>query len=128
MQLQASNLFDKPPKLYFKPEQTHCPIDNKPLHVSKTNERTIKTLGVGIFNAHQTIHYCKDHTELGVFKSQELTELVPDNSNVSYSIIAEVGKLRYLEHRQVKEIGNILYAKHAIRLSSSELELLIEKS
>lgn len=127
MQIHAANLFDKTATLYFTPEQTHCPVDNKPLHVFKTTTRTIYALGIGGFKAHHTIRYCKQHPERGVFKSRELAELVPANSNVSYSVIAEVGKLRYLQHRQVNEIVDILYIKHAIRLSGSEIELLIEK-
>lgn len=115
------------PTLYFQPEQTRCPIDNEPLHVYKTYVRTVKALGIGTFKAHATISYCKHHADHGVFTSHELAELVPANSNVSYSVIAEIGKLRYLEHRQVKEIGDILFSKNAIWLSRSEIELLIDK-
>ena len=127
MQITAANLFDKTETLYFTPEQTHCPIDNEPLHVFKTSTRVIKALGIGVFKAHHTIRYCKEHPEPGVWKSRELTELAPSNSNVSYSVIVEVGRLRYMENRQVNEIVNILYDKHSVLLSTSEIELLIDK-
>ena len=127
MQITAANLFDKTETLYFTPEQTLCPIDNEPLHVFKTSTRAIKALGIGVFKAHHTILYCKNHPKLGVWKPRELSELAPSNSNVSYSVIVEAGKLRYMENRQVNEIVNILYDKHSVLLSTSEIELLIDK-
>ena len=127
MQITAANLFDKTETLYFTPEQTHCPIDNKPLHVFKTSTRVIKAPGIGAFKAHHTIRCCKKHPEIGNFKSRELAELAPDNSNISYSVIVEAGKLRYMKHRQVSEIVDMLYDKHSVLLSTSEIELLIDK-
>ena len=113
--------------LAFKSEQQTCPIDQKPLHILKTYKRTIKAVGIGTFHAHHTILYCKRHPDLGFWRSEELAKLVPANSNVAYNVIVEVGKLRFMENRQVEEIKNILFEKHLVDLSASEIELLIEK-
>ena len=89
---------------FFRPEQEMCPVDGHPLHVLNTKTRTIKTTGIGTFIAHHTLLYCPEHPELGTWKSSDLAEIVPPDSNVSYSVIVEVGKLRFLLSRQVAEI------------------------
>lgn len=84
-------------------------------------------MGIGTFIAHHTTLYCKKHRELGIYRSKELDELVADNSNVAYNVIVEVGKLRFMENRQVNEILFSLLNKHSVELSTSEIELLIDK-
>ena len=126
-QIAPGKLFEEIPKLKFRAEQKNCPIDNKPLLVQKTGERTIKSVGIGSFKAHHTVLYCNHHPELGCWCSEELAQLAPEGSNVAYNVIVEVGKLRFMENRQVAEIQEILMIKHDIILSISEIELLIDK-
>jgi len=127
VQLAPGKLLEKIPTLNFRAEQKNCPVDKRPLHVLKTGERTIKSVGIGTFKAHQTVLYCKQHPELGCWCSEELDQLAPDNSNVAYNVIVAVGKLRFMENRQVAEIQHILFIKQAITVSISEIELLIDK-
>jgi hypothetical protein len=113
---------------FFRPEQDICPVDGHPLHVLNTKKRTIKAIGIGTFIAHHTVLYCSEHyDELGAWKSSDLPKIVPPDSNVSYSVIVEVGKLRFLESRQVSEIQLILLERHRIDLSISEIERLINR-
>jgi hypothetical protein len=112
---------------FFRPEQEMCPVDGHPLHVLNTKTRTIKTTGIGTFIAHHTVLYCPEHLELGTWKSSDLPKIVPPDSNVSYNLIVEVGKLRFLESRQVSEIQLMLLKRHRIDLSSSEIERLINR-
>jgi hypothetical protein len=126
-QIAPGKLFGKMPKLKFRAEQKNCPVDKRPLYVLKTAERTIKSIGIGTFKAHQTVLYCKQHPELGCWRSEELAQFAPDNSNVAYNVIVEVGKLRFMENRQVDEIQKILWNKHAVAVSVSEIEILIDK-
>ena len=126
-QIAPGKLFEEIPKLKFRAEQKNCPVEKEPLHVLKTGERTIKSVGIGTFKAHYTILHCKHHPELGFWCSEELAQLVPDNSNVAYSVIVEVGKLRFMENRQVDEIQQILFNKHDVNLSVSEIEILVDK-
>jgi len=53
--------------------------------------------------------------------------LAANNSNVAYDVIVEIGKLRFIENRQVGEIQSTLFERHSIDLSTSEIELLIDK-
>jgi hypothetical protein len=126
-QIAPGKLFEKIPTLKFRAEQKNCPVDTEPLHVLKTGERTIKSIGIGSFKAHHTVLYCNHHPELGCWCSDELAQLAPDNSNVAYNVIVAVGKLRFMENRQVAEIQQILFNKHDVTLSISEIEILIAK-
>jgi hypothetical protein len=122
-----AKLFEKVPILPFKPERETCPIDGQPLHVQKTHQRTIKAIGIGVFKAHHTVLCCKRHRELGSWRSTELAALVPSHNNVAYSVLVEVGKLRFRESRQVEEIQEILLQQHSVDISTSEIERLIDK-
>lgn len=122
-----AKLFDKTPLFYFRAEQEICPIDGHPLHVLNTKTRTIKATGIGKFKAHHTTLYCPEHPELGSWRSSDLLKIVPPDSNVSYSVIIEIGKLRFLQSRQVAEIQLILLQRHRIEISTSEIEILINK-
>ncbi len=74
-----------------------------------------------------TVRYCKLHPELGSWKTNELERIVPADSNIAYNVIVEIGKLRFIENRQVIEIQRLLFVKHSIEISISEIELLIDK-
>jgi len=126
-QLVPGKLFKEIPRLKFCAEQKNCPVDKGPLQVLKTGERTIKSIGIGTFRAHHTVLYCNQHPEVGTWCSEELAQLAPDNGNVAYNVIVEVGKLRFMENRQVAEIQTILFNKHAVDISMSEIDILIAK-
>lgn len=111
----------------FDADQRYCPLDHQKLHVQKTYTRLIKSTGIGNFYAHITVRYCKLHPELGSWKSNELDRIVPTDSNIAYNVIVEIGKLRFIENRQVIEIQWLLFVKHSIEISISEIELLIDK-
>ena len=51
--------------------------------------------------------------------------IVPTDSNFAFNVLVEVGKLRFNENRQVAEIQFILLQKHAIKISTSEVEVMI---
>ena len=95
--------------------------------MQKTCKREIMDLAIGTFIAHFSIFYCKSHPKLGTWGPKELPAIVAENSNVSYSVIVEIGRLRFKENRQVMEIKSILSEQHSIDLSRSEIELLIDK-
>jgi hypothetical protein len=82
-------------------------------------------IGIGTFIAHETIKYCPQHPDIGSFKSGELSMIVPADSNFAFNVLVEVGKLRFNENRQVAEIQFSLLQKHAIKISTSEIEAMI---
>jgi len=89
--------------------------------------RAGKALGIGTFKVHHISLYCKKHRDLGPWHSQELAELVPAHNNVAYNVMVEIGKLRFRENRQVREIKQSLLDHHTIDLCTKEIELLIDK-
>lgn len=129
MQAQSApeKLFEKIPVLDFRAEQQTCPIDGQALQIRKTYKRTIKALGIGTFKARHIVLWCKEHRALGCWHSQELAELVPAHGTTAYDLIVEVGKLRFRENRQVREIREILLQQHSVELSSSEIEQLADR-
>jgi len=127
IQNRPGDLFEQIPVLPFRAEQKRCPIDGCRLQVLKSQKRTIKALGIGTFQAHHTLLFCRRHPELGVFRSKALDELVAPNSNVAYTVLVEIGRLRFLEKRQIKEIQAILLQQHSVALSKSETALLVDK-
>ncbi len=123
-----SVLLEESPQFHFKSEQVFCPVDGQALKVLKTYPKRIVTaIGIGTFEAHHTVLHCPNHPELGMFKSEELAQLVPSNSNVAYNVIVKAGQLRFQENRQVDEIVHILNTRYSVILSRSEIELLINK-
>src|SRR6266404_7165384 len=52
-------LFAQPPVLPFRPTQTDCPICHAPLQVYKTQRKTLRTLHLGCFTAHETLLHCE---------------------------------------------------------------------
>jgi len=126
-QCTPAQFFDNIPLLAFKAEQQTCPVDGQPLQVWKTSTRTIKALGIGTFKARHLSLCCKQHRDRGPWHSQELAALVPAHNNVAYNVMVEVGKLRFRENRQVREIKQRLLEHHAIDLCTKEIELLIDK-
>jgi hypothetical protein len=107
-------------------EQKICPVCNRSLSILKSGSRTVKSIGIGIFQAHHTTLYCPEHRDIGNYKSTELSLIVPPDSNIAYDVIVETGKLRFKENRQVAEIQLILLERHSISISTSKIELLIK--
>jgi len=120
-------LFEQVPQLRFAAEPVNCPVDHQPMGIVKTCHRTLKSMGIGTVRIQHALRGCRKHPEVGLFPSNELNELVAPNSNVTYSVLVEIGKLRFMENRQVAEIQAILRREHLIALSTSEIERLIER-
>lgn len=125
IQNAPATFFDRPPIINFKSDQRVCPVCKLNLHVLKTTTRLIKMLGIGQFTAHHTFLYCPNHYYMGPWESLELHKLVPQDANVAYNVIVEIGRLRFFKNRQVAEIKLILDEKYTIILSTSEIERLI---
>lgn len=118
-----THLFEKTPIIPFKSDQEQCPICKGKLAIRRTRvKRKVKTVGIGTFIPYETTLYCPKHPDNGSWKSTELPMIVPPHSNFAYSVIVEVGKLRFRENRQVAEIQWTLLEKHGIEISISEIE------
>lgn len=108
-----------PEALRQEPEERHCPKCLAPLNVRNTRTRTIVTSD-GYQEVTEVTKHCSKHLE-EVFRPS--TRLTPPKSKYGYDIIAEIGKLRFLEHKQISEIHDY-FRKRCIDVPERTIENL----
>ena len=118
--LSTKVLFHKAPKVEFREERAFCDCGNK-LKILKTQERTVFTLQIGAFQAHETILHC-DLCKL-IYASSELRKLVAEGCNLGFDVMVHVGKAGFFNYRNDEEIMRELWPKN-ITISSSEIAYL----
>lgn len=117
-------LFETELKLRFKPEARFCEQCGRQLHVLKTRERTVITLGTGRFMAHETFLFCPD--DGAVYRSGDVQRLVPYKSTFGYDILVYVGTSMMLRSMNEQAIKKELALK-AIDISVAEIRFLAQK-
>ena len=122
----AASLFAERLVLAFRPAQTDCPQCQASLQVYKTQDRTVHTLHLGCFTAHETLLRCGRCQNPPVYAAQELSRLVPSGCTFGYDVMVAVGKALFLHDRRAHEIVEELSAQH-VRLSSREVGYLGKK-
>jgi hypothetical protein len=122
----SAYLFDQRPTLPFRPAQTDCPECQAPLQVYKTQQRTLHTLHLGGFTAHETLLHCECCPNATIYAAQDLNRLAPAGSTFGYDVLTFVGRALFLRHRRVEEIIEELRTLH-VRLSPSEVGYLGKK-
>jgi len=90
----------EPYPLVNEPEDRLCKICKRKLHVQKTRKKTEITLS-GKTVTTLVSYYCPDHPEEIIRPSNPLT---PKRSIYGYDVIAETGRLRFIENKQIREI------------------------
>ena len=83
-----------------EPKEKHCPSCQVPLNVRNTRRRTIVTSN-GEQQVTAVTTHCPEHSET-VYRPS--TRLTPPKSKYSFSILIEIGLLRFVEHKQIREI------------------------
>jgi len=121
--VSISRLFEKPPTLFFKPEQSLCSC-GKLLNVLKTEKRTVFTLAIGEFRAHEKTFKCNFCNK--VYVSDELKRLVPDGANYGFDVLEYVGRSLFLKGRNEKDIQTDLLTKQ-LQISPREIGYLGSK-
>jgi hypothetical protein len=119
-------LFSRQPMLHFRSQQSRCPKCKAALKVRKTRVRTLRTLPLGEFFAHETLLHCDQCQNQTVYASNDLSRMVPAGSMFGYDVLVFVGKALFLRQRQTEEIIDELLARN-IRISHSEVEYLGKK-
>ncbi len=122
----SSVLFTERPTLQFEPEQTVCPVCNARLMVRKTRVKTVATMSIGVFTAHETMRQCEDCANPMVYGSADLVHLVPERCRFGYDVLVFVGQALFRHHRPVWQIVEELRA-HNVPISPSEVEYLGKK-
>ena len=111
-------LFSQQPTLHFRPKQSRCPKCRAKLNVQKTRVRTLRTLHLGEFFAHETLMYCDQCENSTVYTAKDLSRMAPAGGTFGYDVLVFVGKALFLRHRQTEEIIDELLASdhQAIRM------------
>ena len=110
----------------FRPAQTDCPDCRAPLQVYKTQCRTVQTLPLGCFSAHETLLHCERCPNDTLYGAESLSQLVPAGCTFGYDVLVFVGRALFLRQRRAEEIIEELQA-HQVRLSPSEVGYLGKK-
>ena len=126
MSVCARSLFSKPPIIYFEPGISNCPSCGSVLHVEKTRIKTVITLDIGAFKAHETILSCKACENNASYGSEHLLNLKPFRATFGYDVLVYVGKAAFLRCRSDEEIKLELEQKH-IAISVREISYLAKK-
>ncbi len=125
--LRSKSFFTEIPTIRFAPtsvgntRKCSCGGD---LHVWKTETRTVITLEIGEFTAHETLFYCGSCDRR--YHSEELGTLVPDECRFGFNVMVYVGKALFLRHRTISEVLDELDNKR-VEISSSEVSYLAQK-
>ncbi|MBC8372786.1 MAG: transposase [Planctomycetes bacterium] len=119
-------LFSQRPMLHFRPKQSRCPKCKVALKVLKTRGRTLRTLPLGEFCAHETLKHCDQCENRTVYTAKDLSRMAPAGCIFGYDVLVFVGKALFLRQRQTEEIIDELLARN-IRISPSEVEYLGKK-
>lgn len=122
----AAGLFPQRPTLSIGPHQTDCPACQAPLQVYKTQNRTLHTLSLGEFTAHETLRHCPRCANDTLYGAEELKRLAPAGCTFGYDVLVFVGQEFFLHHRPAAEVVAQLRTRQ-IRLSPSEVGYLARK-
>lgn len=103
-----------------------------PMHVRKTRSKKIKSLALGNLEPQVTTLVCKNgclnNNKTPVIKNPEiLSDIVAPETNIAYDIEVFVGKKRFLDNLQRKEIKLKLENKFGIIVSESEISILARR-
>lgn len=101
-----------------------CENDRQQLKVLKTYFRKVITLQIGEFKARETLYVCKKCGR--IYRSKELSRLVPPSCNFGYDVLVYIGKAIFLHHLPDMVIIEQLSRKN-IEISPSEVSYLGKK-
>src|SRR5580704_6214573 len=122
----ARYLFAQQPILPFRSGRVSCPLCKGPLRVKKTRTKTVNTLHLDPFTAHETLLHCEGCENPTVYGAEELSGLAPSGCTFGYDVMVFVGKALFLRNRRAEEILDELLSLN-IPISASEVEYLGKK-
>jgi hypothetical protein len=111
------------PILFLHREESLCPDCQVQLLVHKVGERRkVYTISYGAIEIREYVYYCPCCKQ--VFHADDVNRLVKPGCNYSYECLVEIGRLRYLEKRQIKEIKDIMNTLYVIPISLTQVRRL----
>jgi len=123
--VNACSLFPEKPLIHFYPEVEECPVCGSGLKIYKTRVKTVTTMDIGAFEAHETILECQNDNLF--FPSKLLRSLVPAKATFGFDVIEYVGKALFIHCRNNKEIMLDLADKKNINISEGNISNLGRK-
>jgi len=115
------------PGIDFVAEAQRCPFCGGALKVYKSHSRRVITLAAGTFRATETLKQCRADPTHPVIGSSTLARLVKTRQHSGYDLIVHVGRARYLEYRQRREIRDTLARQWDIHLSEGSISNLCDR-
>ncbi|HLF07351.1 MAG TPA: transposase [Thermoplasmata archaeon] len=112
----------EPGSVRLVPERKMCARCRKPLLVQKTDDRIVMTLSGEVSVIEVTLHCPKHRSQ--VFRPEN--RLVPPGSIYSYDVIVEAGRLRFHEHKLIREIEEG-FRKRGLRIPRRTVQWLCER-
>lgn len=122
----APYLFAQRPRLLFRSAQSDCPDCHTVLKVKKTRTKTVHTLHLGCFTAHETLLQCDHCPNQAIHAAEELIRLAPSGCTFGYDVVIFVGKALFCQPRRTQEIVEELRSRN-IRISAREVGYLGKK-
>lgn len=113
---------DPPPEKY-EPEEKVCPKCGMPLKIKKTQKRRLVTPAQDT-KVVEVIKRCNCSNE--TFVSKKLRKLTPQKSPYSFDLLAQIGRLRFDEHRQVSDIRRY-FSKSGISIPDTTAQRLCKR-
>lgn len=124
-EMNPNTLFSKIRELAFRPETEMCPYCGARMNVLKTENRTVVTMGAGMFNARETQLYCSHCTEIS--RSRDLRKLVPFKCTYGYDVLVHVGKSLFLRSMNEQAVAKDLKSRNNIDISEGGIRYLGQK-
>ncbi len=84
-------LFPEKITIPFYPTVSTCEQCENPLHVLKTNTKTLVTMEIGEIETKETVLYCP--SDSSVYRSEELRKLAPLRGTFGFDVLVEVGNI-----------------------------------
>lgn len=108
----------KTAEFHFASGQQYCPSCGRPTEYYKTTRpRTVQTLRFGEIRFRESQRRCpidrhdmEDGSSL-IYGSAFLRSLAPARASIGFDVIVEIGRLRFIEYRQVEEVCEALQAQ-----------------
>jgi len=108
--VNTCSLFPEKPLIHFYPDVEKCPVCGSKLKIYKTRVKTVVTMDIGAFKAHETILECQNDNLF--FPSKLLRSLVPAKCTFGFDVIEYVGKSLLTDSQNNKEIMQYLAGKN----------------
>ena len=112
----APYLFAQRPRLFFRSARKDCPDCHRVLKVKKTRTKTVHTLHLGCFSAHETLLQCDRCPSPALYAAEDLSRLVASGCTFGYDVVIFVGKAMFSQQRRAQEIVEQLRSRN-IRIS-----------